>query len=151
MNGCSRWRWQFGTEHERAEFGLAPTHPAGVRSEAQGEVSLVSHHAVGSMAISVVPDLFCRIELGGIRRELLQMEPWVGLAYRLDGRPSMNGTAVPAEDDMAAQRPQQRPEEVRHIYGLELCGWKRTGKPRCWRFGDTVSAASAEIRPCLSG
>jgi hypothetical protein len=88
---------------------------------------------------------------GGIRRELLQMEPWVGLAYRLDGRPSMNGTAVPAEDDMAAQRPQQRTEEVCHIYGLELCGWKRTGKPRCWRFGDTVSAASAEIRPCLSG
>jgi hypothetical protein len=61
----------FGTENERADFGLAPTHPAGVRSEARGEVSLVSHHAVGSMGFSVVPDLFCRIELGGIRRELL--------------------------------------------------------------------------------
>jgi hypothetical protein len=99
---------------------LGPAHPASVRSQAPAKVSLVPPQAVGRMAFPVVPDLFGRIELWGIRRELLQMEPRVSLADRLDGRPSMNGTAVPEEDDMAAQMPQEHAAEVRHIHGLEV-------------------------------
>jgi hypothetical protein len=48
------------------------------------------------------------------------MQAGVGLLHSLDLRSPMNGAAVPQEDDVSAEVPQERPQEVSNIDRLEV-------------------------------
>ena len=70
------------------------------------------------MAFEVIPDLLNRVELRRIGWALLPMQPGVGLLHGLDRRSPVNGAAVPQEDEVAAEMPQERPQEVGDIAPL---------------------------------
>jgi hypothetical protein len=48
------------------------------------------------------------------------MQAGVGLLYGLDRRSPVNGATVPQEDDVAAEVPQDCPQEVSDIEHLEV-------------------------------
>jgi hypothetical protein len=48
------------------------------------------------------------------------MQPGVGLASRLDGRTPVNRAAVPQEDDLSPQMPQERSKKASDSEGLEV-------------------------------
>jgi hypothetical protein len=116
----SRWRRQLGREDERAQFIRRASNPADVGLQAAADLLCVPQQAIRGVAFEVVPDLLRRIELRRIRWELFQMQPGIGLAHCLDRRSAMNAAAVPEEDDMAAQVPQQHSEELGHVDGLKV-------------------------------
>ena len=112
------------------------------------DIPWVAWQAIRCMAFEGIPELRNRIEFGGVGREFLEMEAGVGSPALLDRRPPVNRPLIPQEDDMASQVAQQPPQESRHILAVKLAGWKQTYNPRCWRLGDTVRVAKAEIRSC---
>jgi hypothetical protein len=116
----SRWRWQLGTADERAQLRLRAPHPAGVVRQAAAEVPPVPQQTVGRVAFEVVPELLRRIECRRISRELLEMQPRMRLAHRVDSRPAVNRAAVPQQDDGSPEMPQERTKEVGHIDRLEV-------------------------------
>ena len=124
MDKPSQWGWQLGRQEKGAQFLLGAPNPAGIRVQATAQVPEILEQAVGRMPFPIVPELLGRVEFRGIRRELFDMQPRVGLADRLDGTPPVNTGAIPEEDDMAPQLAQQRPEEVRHVDRFETAGLK---------------------------
>jgi hypothetical protein len=120
MIAYPRGRRQLRGKDEGAPFGLRLAHPADIGPQATAELACVPQQTMGGVAFEVVPDLLRRIEFWGIRRELFQMQPGMGLAHRLDRGPAMNRTTIPEEHDMAAPMTQERAEEVGHIDRLEV-------------------------------
>src|SRR6266545_1317155 len=115
-----RGRREIRGEDERAKCGLRAADAAGIGSPVAADITCVPPQRVGGVAFEVVPDLLRGIELGGIRRELLQRPPGVALTHGLDRRPTMNRTTVPEAHDMAPQMSQERAEEVGHVGGREV-------------------------------
>src|SRR6266511_3298089 len=114
-----RWRRQLRGTEERTSFGLRAPDAAGISSQASAEVACVPQQAVGEVAFEVVPDLLGRIKLRSIGWELLQMHPGIPRAHHVDDGSLVNDATVPEEHDLSSQMPQQRPEELGHVNGLE--------------------------------
>jgi hypothetical protein len=89
-------------------------------SQALAEMACVLQQAIGEVAFEVVPDLLGRINLRSIGWELLQMQPGIRLAHHVNGGSLVNAATVLEEHNMSSQMPQQGPEELGHINGLEV-------------------------------
>jgi hypothetical protein len=81
---------------------------------------LIPQQAIGRMAFEVIPELLGGIEFRGIGGELLQMQPGMGLLHGLDRRSTVNAAAIPEEDDMVPQMPQERTQEIGHGESLKV-------------------------------
>src|SRR5919201_6545529 len=111
----SRRGWELGTADERPQLRRRPPDPAGICRQATAEIPCVPQQAVGSVPFEVIPYLLRGIELRRVARELFQVQPGVGLAYRLDGQPPMHRAAVPEHEDVPPKMRQECSEEVGHM------------------------------------
>src|SRR6266487_6944330 len=115
-----RWRRPLRGNDEGASFGVRVPDATGIGSQALAEMAYVPQQAVGEGVFEVVPDLLGRIKLRRICWDLLQMQPRLRLAHHVAGGSLVNAATVPEEHDMAAQMPQQRPQELGHVDGLAV-------------------------------
>ena len=72
------------------------------------------------MTLTVVPDLLRGIELRGVGRELVQVQPGTGFPDRRNGQSLMNRALISQQDDRAAQMAQEHVVELGPVHRLEI-------------------------------
>lgn len=66
---------------------------------------------VGQSALRVLPDSFIRVELGGIARETVEVEPGIARLQGAEGFAAVDRAVVPDHDHGAAKMAEQVPQE----------------------------------------
>src|SRR5262245_13101592 len=105
-------RGQFGLRHTAAQGCLRGTCVAQALEHRATEVVDVIGSAVGQWVFDGVPGGFDGVELGSVGRQAFQVQPWIYAEEVTQGLWIVNSGAVPDHNDMAAQMPQQVPQEI---------------------------------------
>src|SRR6266478_6299754 len=91
----------------RPEQSLRLTEPLERGMQKPLEVSEVARDAVGHGALEVTPNVFVRVELRGVSREAIRVEPRVRLNEIPHQDASVLPATVPEEDHRATEVPEQ--------------------------------------------
>ncbi len=89
-------------------------------SEHPVELNHVHGHPVGQGTIGLGPDVFRRIELRRVGRELFHVESWMGGDPRSDFFTAMDRSPIPEQDDGSLQMPEQVLQERSDIQAGEI-------------------------------
>jgi hypothetical protein len=103
--------------------------------EATAQLPPIAQQTVGRTTFEVIPDLLHGLELRGIGGECLNMQPWVALLKRGDGRSLVDRAAIPQEHDMTPQVAQQGSHEACDVNGLEVVGLEVDVQPHMLALG----------------
>ena len=76
--------------------------------------------AVGQVSLEMIPDALVGVQLWGIRREGLQVQPGRAAEELLHGLPAMNAAIVQQHDEVAGDLAQQGAEEGRDLVALDV-------------------------------
>lgn len=73
--------------------------------------------------LEVIPDTFIRVEIRGVARQLLQVQPFgrSTLEKVFDGLPPTNWRSVPDHHDVTWKLPQQDPQKAHDRFGVRGC------------------------------
>ena len=77
---------------------MAATNPVGIGMNADLDILFVLRHAVGGVALEVVPYLFDRIEFRRVLGEEFRLQAWVVQEHLSNGWPLMDLALVPQQD-----------------------------------------------------
>ena len=75
------------------------------------ELALGVGSAVGQTALGLLPDAFVRIELGGVAREAVEMQPGMTCLQRTDGIAAVDRAVVPDHDHGTSKMSEQVTQE----------------------------------------
>ena len=92
---------------------------------ADPNIVFVLRHAVGGVALEVVPCRFDRIEFRGILRKEFRLQARVVQEHLSNDRPLMDLALVPHQDDRPGHMLQEAPQDRPHVDGLEVLVLKR--------------------------
>lgn len=76
--------------------------------------------AVGQVGLEVIPHAFVGVQLRGVRREGLQMQPGRAAEQLLHGLAAVNAAIVQQHDEVAGDLAQQVAEEGRDLLALDI-------------------------------
>lgn len=85
--------------------------------------------AVGEARLGQAPDAFIGIELGSVWGERHQMQASAAAAQLSNGDPTVDGGVVPDDDDVAAQMPEQVPQERTHPVAVDVVAMEPVIEP----------------------
>lgn len=86
--------------------------------------------AVRESRFGEIPDAFVGVELGGVRRKVLEAETWHLAAERADGITAVNLPIVPDDDHWSAQVAQQVSQEGTDLLMLDVLGMEAPIEPQ---------------------
>jgi hypothetical protein len=86
------------------------------------ELALGIRPTVGERALGELPDALVGVELGGIAREAVEVEPGIAGLERANRLAPVDGAVVPDHDHGAAEMAEQIPEEGAHLGVLDVLG-----------------------------
>jgi hypothetical protein len=86
------------------------------------ELALGVRPTVGEGALGELPDSLVRVELGGVAREAIEMEPGIADLERADGLAAVDRAVVPDHDHGAAQMVKQIPKKRADLRVLDVLG-----------------------------
>lgn len=86
------------------------------------QLALGVRPAVGERALGELPDAFVGVELRGVAREAVEVEPRIAGLERADRLAAVDGSVVPDHDHGAAEVAEQVPEEGAHFRVLDVLG-----------------------------
>lgn len=78
--------------------------------------------AVRQVSLSVCPDVFNRVEFGGITGQAVDMESFIFFQERLNIRSFMNRATIPYKNHMFSQVPQQISEKANDLMPCDVVG-----------------------------
>src|SRR5579863_8699769 len=121
-NGNSPCPWQIGSVETGPEELLTSSYSPHRVSEPCFKVCKVLRCAISEGAVGLIPNVFRRVELGGIGRKLLDMESGMVEKELLDFFPPVDSSSIPQQDHRTVKVPEQLFEEGSDIQAGEIAG-----------------------------
>ena len=100
--------------------------------------------AIGQVMLELGPDELVGIQLGGIGREPMHVQPRVSAQERRDVVAPVNRAAIPEQLDRPAEVPQEVAEKHHDLRPVMFAGWTCMYNPMRVRWGDTDRAEIAD-------
>lgn len=118
---CSK-KGKVGSAHASAQERGGSSKAREVGAETTEELALGIGATVGERALGELPDALVGIELRGIAREAVEVEPRIAGLERANRLAAVDGAVVPDHDHGTAEMAEQIPEEGAHLGVLEVLG-----------------------------
>ena len=104
--------------------------------------------AVGERLLCLGPNMFIRIELRRIGGKTMNVKPAAALQVGPHGLVAMDFPAIPQQDDLSTQMPQEQAKEADHPLAVDVVAVHLKYSPIHWRRAEIVTAEMTETLSC---